>query len=277
MTIFHGEHRAIQDEFRDWLIKARLSGAAQSYPPAINRISAHYSEQTGQKTDIYALRDADVLTSIVEKYRQTGIYSARGYEHHGLYRAAIVKYEQFFGEHSIGFENIDPTLPSPPPVEPPADTAGKGLDSQVVELLGRNRLTDEILRAGLEVAHPARDRGVDLVAYVDLETHVPAFVARPIQMKAASFQSFSIDRKYGKFPNLLIAFVWNLANGSETVTFAMSYAEALRIGDVMGYTLTDSWHQGSYATTSPSVRLRELLEPYRMTPERWWERVADGL
>jgi hypothetical protein len=32
-----------------------------------------------------------------------------------------------------------------------------------------------------------------------------------------------------------------------------------------------------YATTNPSPRLRELLEPYRMTPERWWERVTRGL
>jgi hypothetical protein len=150
------------------------------------------------------------------------------------------------------------------------------LDSQVIELLGHNRLTDELLRSGLEVAHPARDRGVDIIAYVDLETHVQSFVARPIQMKAASRQSFSIDRKYSKFPNLLIAFVWNLANGAEPVTFAMSYAEALRVGDSMGYTTTDSWQRGSYATTNPGSRLRELLEPYRMTSERWWERVAYG-
>jgi len=67
------------------------------------------------------------------------------------------------------------------------------LDSQVIELLGRNRLTDEILRSGLEVAHPIRDRGVDLIAYADLETNVPSFIARPVQMKAAPSQSFGIN------------------------------------------------------------------------------------
>src|SRR6185312_16777142 len=141
------------------------------------------------------------------------------------------------------------------------------LDSQVIELLGHNRLTDEILRAGLEVAHPARDRGVDLIAYADLETRTPSFVSRPIQMKAASTQSFSIDRKYSKFPDLLIAFVWNLQNGAQTTTFAMSYVEAIKIGDEMGYTATNSWQCGIYSTTRPSGCLRELLEPYRMTPE----------
>jgi hypothetical protein len=118
-----------------------------------------------------------------------------------------------------------------PPRAPLSVAEDNELDSQVIEILGHNRLTDELFRSGLEVAHPARDRGVDLIAYVDLEVHVQSFVARPIQMKAASRQSFSIDRKYAKFPNLLIAFVWNLANGSEPITFAMSYAEALMVGD----------------------------------------------
>jgi hypothetical protein len=41
-------------------------------------------------------------------------------------------------------------------------------DTQVIELIGRNRLGSEILRDGLEVAVPARDRGIDLIAYSDL-------------------------------------------------------------------------------------------------------------
>jgi hypothetical protein len=212
------------------------------------------------------------LAFIVDKYRQNGIYSGKGYEKHGLYRAAIQRYEQFFEGHCGSLDGITPS-----PANVDDGVVPPKLDSQVIELLGHNRLTDEILRSGLEVAHPARDRGVDLIAYADLETHAQTFVARPIQMKAASFQSFSIDQKYSKFPNLLIAFVWNLAAGSETVTFAMSHAEALRIGDAMGYTLTDSWQRGSYATTNPSARLRELLEPYRMTSACWWERVTTGI
>ena len=42
------------------------------------------------------------------------------------------------------------------------------MDSQVVEVLGRNRLVSDLLQAGLEVALPVRDRGVDLIAYADL-------------------------------------------------------------------------------------------------------------
>jgi|HubBroStandDraft_1064217.scaffolds.fasta_scaffold543088_2 hypothetical protein len=151
------------------------------------------------------------------------------------------------------------------------------MDSQVVELLGRNRLTDEILRGGLEVAHPSRDRGVDLIAYADLDTKVPSFIARPIQMKAASLRSFGINQKYKKFPNLLVAFVWNLGSGpNEVETFALSYGEAFNVASAMGYTSTPSWQTGSYMTTRPGAKLRDLLEPCRMTPSRWWERVTSG-
>ena len=57
------------------------------------------------------------------------------------------------------------------------------MDSQLIELLGQNRLTDELLRAGLEIAQPVRDRGVDLSAYAELDTQVDWFVARPIKLK----------------------------------------------------------------------------------------------
>jgi hypothetical protein len=36
-------------------------------------------------------------------------------------------------------------------------------DSQITELQGRGRLIGELLVAGLEVAVPARDRGVDIL------------------------------------------------------------------------------------------------------------------
>ena len=151
------------------------------------------------------------------------------------------------------------------------------MDTQVIEILGLNQLTDELLRAGLEVARPVRDRGIDLIAYADLESKVDTFVARPIQMKAASKRSFSLNQKYAKFPNLLIAYVWHLALPDDVTTFALSYVEAFDVAEKMGWTKTPSWlNKGSYSNTSPGVKLRELLEPFRMTPERWWKRITKG-
>lgn len=84
------------------------------------------------------------------------------------------------------------------------------MDTQLTELIGRNKLVDELLRAGLEVAVPERDRGIDLIAYVDLKSQATSFIACPIQIKAASAKHFSINRKYAKVRDLILAFVWHV-------------------------------------------------------------------
>ena len=129
------------------------------------------------------------------------------------------------------------------------------MDSQVLELLGRNRLIDELLRTGLEVA-------------------LTSFTACPIQMKAYSGCGFSIDAKYAKFPSLLLAHIWYIDAPEDEVTFAMTCPEALAVSDLMGWTKTASWGKGYYANTSPGMKLRELLEPYRMSRDSWWPKVA---
>lgn len=147
-------------------------------------------------------------------------------------------------------------------------------DTQRVELLGRNRLIDELLRDNLEVALPIRDRGIDLVAYVDLSDSVSTFVARPIQMKASWRRAFGIDRKYAKFPDLLIAYVWQLGNAADAVTYAMDYAQSCSIAESMGWTCTASWEKGGYSSSSPTKRLIQALEPFRMTAGSWWKLVV---
>ena len=148
------------------------------------------------------------------------------------------------------------------------------LDTQVVELFGRQRLMGELLRDGLEVAVPTRDRGVDLVAYADLTPQVRSFVARPIQMKAFSATGFGVAKKYKRIADLLLAYVWNLETPHEAVTFAMSYDEAVSVAKDMGWTKTPSWKSGAYSTSAPSKKLIARLERHRMTPGRWWHLVV---
>ena len=148
------------------------------------------------------------------------------------------------------------------------------MDSQVTEVLGRNHLVSELLRAGLEVAEPIRDRGIDLIAYSDIDKRLSAFVACPIQMKASSGESFSVDAKYAQFPNLIIAHVWHVNDTEEPVTYAVSYQESLAIATEMGWTATQSWAKGYYANTRPGVRLRDLLAQHRMTPAKWWTKIT---
>jgi hypothetical protein len=147
-------------------------------------------------------------------------------------------------------------------------------DTQLIELVGRHRLIGDLLLAKLEVALPARDRGVDLIAYADLSEQVGAFVARPIQIKVASTRSFGLDQKYKRICDLIIAYVWHLTNPSNAVTYALTYLEAEKVAETMGWTETASWKRSGYTTNSPSKRLLELLEPYRMNPEKWWNKVT---
>ncbi|MGA8369888.1 MAG: hypothetical protein WB765_07125 [Acidimicrobiales bacterium] len=149
------------------------------------------------------------------------------------------------------------------------------MDTQTTEVMGRNWLVSQLVwDVGLEVARPERDHGVDLIAYLDLDETGGEFVACPIQMKAATAASFSVSAKYGKFSRLLMVYVWHVGELHEaTCAFALSYAEALAVADVMGYTVTPSWAKGAYSTTEPSRRLRELLEPYRMGPGDWYRKV----
>ena len=150
----------------------------------------------------------------------------------------------------------------------------ESVDSQIVELMGRNHLVNELLAAGLEVATPLRDRGIDLIVYADLGEGVSQFSARPVQMKAASKQSFSIDRKYEKFPDLIIAFVWGLEDPAHTATFAMTYGQAVAIADQMGYTQTTSWlEKNKYSATDVTEKLANLIEPHRTTLDGWRQLV----
>lgn len=149
------------------------------------------------------------------------------------------------------------------------------VDTQTIEIVGRQRLSGELLAAGLEVAMPLRDRGIDLIAYADLDRQVKRFTARPIQMKSARERSFGVWRKYNKIHDLILAYVWHLDDPARAVTYALSCEEAEAIATAMGWTDTASWtEKGMYSTNSPSVKLCELMEPHRMTKEGWWAKVT---
>ena len=148
------------------------------------------------------------------------------------------------------------------------------LDTQTIELVGQHRLASDLLLAGLEVAFPARDRGVDLIVYADIHQEAGRFLAKPIQLKIASRRSFGIWKKYEKIYDLILVFVWHVDGVGDRETYALTYAESKAIGEAMGWTETASWKAGAYNTNNPGKELCGLLEPHRMTPEKWWEKVT---
>jgi hypothetical protein len=151
-------------------------------------------------------------------------------------------------------------------------------DTQLTEVFGRNRLINDLLRSGVEVATPVRDRGVDLIAYVDIDEQIGRFTAVPMQIKAATQRSFSIDRKYAKFPDLLLVFVWGIGQPESAIIYALSYRESVGVAESMGWLTTKSWLEGGrYTTTAPSERLVGLLAQYEVRPGAWKNRIASAI
>lgn len=140
------------------------------------------------------------------------------------------------------------------------------LDSQQIEILGRSLLKAALIEGGIEVATPERDNGIDLIAY---RTGSRVFLARPIQMKAATAFTVSINRKYVAIPNLILAFVMGVRGGQHSI-FAMTYPELVMVAKTLKWTSTDSWiNGGAYTRTRTSVRIVAALEKFRMTPVAW--------
>jgi len=142
------------------------------------------------------------------------------------------------------------------------------MDTQVIELVGRNRLVNELLEGGIEVALPMRDRGIDLLVYLDRGDDLEQFIAVPIQLKVSSGSRFTVQQKYSSFPNLLMVYLWGIGADEKAETFALTQPEAVSIADTMGWTKTASWERGMY-TAVISSKLRALLEAYRITPPDW--------
>ena len=138
--------------------------------------------------------------------------------------------------------------------------------SKWVEPAGRNWLTAELFQAGLDVARPELDWGIDLIAYRHQDARRSYL---PIQIKAATVASFSLDSKYQRIPGLTIAYIWNLRDYAHTRCFALSYAQALQIMKERGHTTTNSWRRGAYSTSTPSEEERTLLARFEMSPRKW--------
>jgi hypothetical protein len=159
--------------------------------------------------------------------------------------------------------------------EPDSDdplATSKG-DGQLTEIAGKHVLISRLVAAGFEVAEPLRDKGIDLLVYRDGEGGKD-FAAYPIQLKASSQESFSLDRKYERFPNLLIAYVWNVQAPERSDVYALTFSDAMHVMEEKGYAKTDSWtKRGYYFVRSAGPELKRLLEPYKMNTERWQEKL----
>jgi hypothetical protein len=151
-------------------------------------------------------------------------------------------------------------------------------DSQLTELAGRFALISQLTKDGVEVALPVRDRGVDLIAYADLDEQNGQFVACPIQLKVSTGRRFSVDKKYARIANLLLVYVWDVQDAAQSRTYALTYAEACDILARKGFDQTDSWKgkRGEYSISPPGKELLKMMEPFIMKPEGWHKRIVSA-
>ncbi len=155
------------------------------------------------------------------------------------------------------------------------------LDSQQIEIIGRHILIANLLAAGLEVALPIRDRGIDLLAFRD-GLSGGDFVACPIQLKTSTDESFSLDKKYKQFPGLRIVYVWlpELIIPAEAILYSLTYAEAEGVLNRRGFDQSLSWNdpnkpgEGRYRARGSKV-LKESLEEFQVKkPEEWMKKLG---
>lgn len=150
-------------------------------------------------------------------------------------------------------------LEGEPEMDDPLDLVQN--DTQLVEIAGKHLLIARLVAAGFEVAEPLRDKGIDLIVYRDKEK----FSATPVQLKASTGESFSLDRKYEKSPNLLLAYVWNVNTVDKGEVYLLTFGQALKVMEAQGYSKTDSWiKNGYYFVRNAGRELKERLRPYRM-------------
>jgi hypothetical protein len=151
--------------------------------------------------------------------------------------------------------------------------ANQRADNQVIELRGRALLVEQLFAAGIEVATPVRDRGIDLIAYIDRDAK--SYVSRPIQLRAFRKEGIKLDRKHARFPGLILALVCYIDEPDRTVTYALPYRDATRLirkRGLLKWNRRQSYYRGSFG--------RDLLamfdQRFRMTDKRWRQLIQNG-
>ena len=83
----------------------------------------------------------------------------------------------------------------------------------------------------------------------------------PVQLKVFSNEGFNLDVKFSRFPNLIMAYVWNVGDSGNTSLYLMTYAEAEGIANELSpYFGT----HGKYARNNSSVA--KYIQQYKYSP-----------
>ena len=126
----------------------------------------------------------------------------------------------------------------------------------------------ELLRRHIDVAYPAFDGGVDLIAYRGHNFEK----ALPIQVKARSATCYDFEKRWFDVRRIVLVQVWYVTTQPEFYIFRNVADVESALGS--RHILTASWAaRGAYNVTNPSAEQIERMQPHRNK----WRRIVDAL
>ena len=131
----------------------------------------------------------------------------------------------------------------------------------------------QVREAGLRLVEPSKKNGIDF--FISSEAHADEEEASfRVKLKTSIHEVFSLYKKESRIPRLLMAYVWHANEPKDSEVYALTYKEALEIVKSKPYFTSKSWiDKGGYSVTHAGAELKEKLKGYRMTPEKWHQRL----
>lgn len=148
------------------------------------------------------------------------------------------------------------------------------MDAQQIELIGRSLLQAQLLREDIEIALPIRDKGIDLVAYLDRRGESQPHSCF-LQMKAASNRAFSFNTKYQHFGHFKFVYIWHVLESEKVRFFLLSYSEAESLCRHHAWTPTRNGFE-RWSTSNPSGTLSGKLEKFQVVGRQWRQKLFCG-
>ena len=141
---------------------------------------------------------------------------------------------------------------------------------------GEMLVAAELMRRGVEVAYPASDVGVDLLAFrLGKKQTVPNRIV-PIQVKARSEYGYAFQKSwFSRVPGVVLVWVWHVRYELETSPEFFVFQDIGQVESALGdHVETHSWRElGGYSTTKPTNVHIERMRSH----QNKWDRILSQL
>jgi hypothetical protein len=151
-----------------------------------------------------------------------------------------------------------------------SDEVASAINPALIGKAGETLVAAELLRRGVEIAIPASDVGVDMLAYQLAPKQRIAHNFVPIQVKARSETGYNFQKIwFNKVPDIILVHVWFVSTTPVFYIFRHLDDVEAALG---GHAQSISWTaRGGYSVTNPTARHLALMEPHK----NQWSRILD--